>query len=238
MATLYRDKPEDVAKVAENIFAQLTNLVDRNMRAPAEAIQLDVASMRIGQRYDIFLGGQTGQMKFPQVIFLEILWRAYLRSGISQYLQLVTATLDSVVLGGLYDHVGGGFFRYTTDERWLNPHFEKMLPENALLIEFLTCVWQFNRNALCRQRLEESVAWLLRDLKLDNGAFAAGLEPDTEGEEGKYYLWTEAEVDAALVRDFRAAFQGGIWHHPRRQSYGKEHSPPHRPYPAATDPGR
>jgi hypothetical protein len=206
MAALYRDKPDDVARSAQVAYERVANLLDRNMRGQPEAIQLDVAGMRIGQRYDIFLGGQIGQMKFPQTIFLEILWRAYLRTGIQQFIQLVTTTMDASVLGGLYDHVGGGFFRYTADERWLVPHFEKMLADNALMIEFLTGMWQFNRNALSRQRIEESVAWLLRDLKMD-GAFAAGLEAESEGEEGKYYLWTEAEVDAALSGTFAQRFK-------------------------------
>jgi uncharacterized protein YyaL (SSP411 family) len=206
MAALYRDKPDDVARSAQVAYERVANLLDRNMRGQPEAIQLDVAGMRIGQRYDIFMGGQIGQMKFPQTIFLEILWRAYLRTGIQQFLQLVTTTMDAAVLGGLYDHVGGGFFRYTADERWLVPHFEKMLADNALMIEFLTSMWQFNRNGLSRQRIEESVAWLLRDLKMD-GAFAAGLEVESEGEEGKYYLWTEAEVDAALSGTFAQRFK-------------------------------
>jgi len=206
MAALYRDKPDDVAQSAQVAYERVANLLDRNMRGQPEAIQLDVAGMRIGQRYDIFLGGQIGNMKFPQTIFLEILWRAYLRTGIQQFIQLVTTTMDASVLGGLYDHVGGGFFRYTADERWLVPHFEKMLADNALMIEFLTSVWQFNRNGLSRQRIEESVAWLLRDLKMD-GAFATGLEAESEGEEGKYYLWTEAEVDAALSGTFAQRFK-------------------------------
>jgi uncharacterized protein YyaL (SSP411 family) len=206
MAGLYRDKPDDVAQSAQVAYERAANLLDRNMRGQPEAIQLDVAAMRIGQRYDVFLGGQIGNMKFPQTIFLEILWRAYLRTGIQQFIQLITTTMDASVLGGLYDHVGGGFFRYTADERWLVPHFEKMLADNALMIEFLTGMWQFNRNGLSRQRIEESVAWLLRDLKMD-GAFAAGLEAESEGEEGKYYLWTEAEVDAALSGTFAQRFK-------------------------------
>jgi uncharacterized protein YyaL (SSP411 family) len=206
MATLYRDKPDDIARSAQLAYEQTANLLDRNMRGAPEAIQLDVAAMRMGQRYDIFQGGQIGAMKFPQTIFLEILWRAYLRTGVQQFLQIITTTMDASVLGGLYDHIGGGFFRYTADERWLVPHFEKMLADNALIIEFLTNVWQFNRNALCLSRIEESIAWLLRDLKLD-GAFAAGLEAESEGEEGKYYLWTEAEVDAALAGTFAQRFK-------------------------------
>ena len=211
IATIYRDKPEDVARNAQMVNGQMATLLDRDMRGQAEAIQIDAAALRMGQRYDIFLGGQlaylgNGTNKFPQTIFLQILWHAYLRTGIHQFLQMVTGTVDAAVLGGLYDHVGGGFFRYTVDERWLVPHFEKMLADNALIVEFLTGIWQFNRNGLCRQRLEETVAWMLRDLKMADG-FAAGLEAESEGEEGKYYLWSEAEIDAALTGTFVQRFK-------------------------------
>ena len=211
IATLYRDRPEEAAKNAQTVTDQLANLLDRDMRGQAEEIQIDAAALRIGQRYDIFLGGQlaylgNGTQKFPQAIFLTVLWHAYLRSGLHQFLQMVTGTIDNAVLGGLYDHIGGGFFRYTVDERWLIPHFEKMLADNALMIEFMTGVWQFNRNGLCRQRLEESVAWMLRDLKMADG-FAAGFEAESEGEEGKFYLWSEAEIDAALTGTYVQRFK-------------------------------
>jgi uncharacterized protein YyaL (SSP411 family) len=211
VTALYRDKREDVDTNAKAIFEQMQGLLDRDMRGQAEGIQLDIAALRMGQRYDIFLGGQlsylnNGGMKFPQTIFLDILWRAHMRSGIQQFLQMVTTTIDAVVLGGLFDHIGGGFFRYTQDERWLTPHFEKMLPDNALLVEFLTGIWQFNRNGLCRQRIEETVGWILRDLTMSDG-FAAGFEGESEGEEGKYYLWSEPEVDVALAGTFAQRFK-------------------------------
>ena len=211
MVALYRDKPEDVVKQSQAIFDQLAILHDRDMRGLADSIQIDPAALRLAQRYDIFLGGQlsylgNGTMKFPQTIFLDVIWRAYLRSSISQFLQVITTTIDAAVLGGLYDHIGGGFFRYTTDERWHLPHFEKMLSDNALIVEFLTNLWQFNRNALCKRHLEETIGWMQRDLKL-NGAFAAGFEAESEGEDGKFYLWSESEIDAALTGTFVQRFK-------------------------------
>ena len=144
---------------------------------------------------------------------LEVLWRGYLRTGMMQYLQIISPTMNAMLMGGLYDHVGGGFFRYTTDERWMVPNFEKSLCDNALLIGFMTQMWQFNRNAVCRARVTETIDWLLREMRLE-GAFASGVSSSSEGEEGKYYVWTEAEIDAALQGTFSARF---------KQVYGVRH---------------
>src|ERR1019366_6358045 len=132
--------------------------------------------------------------------------RAYLRTGLAQFLQIVSTTMNSMLMGGLNDHIGGGVFRYTNDERWMVPHIEKSLCDNALLIGFMTQMWQFNRNELCRLRVSETIDWLLRDMRLD-GAFASGVSALSGDEEGKYYLWTEAEIDAALAGTFSARFK-------------------------------
>ncbi len=100
-----------------------------------------MAAIKVAQRFDIFYGGITGAPKFPTTSLTEMLWRAYLRTGTIPFAQLVQATLDHICLGGIYDHVGGGFARYAVDERWQIPHFEKMLYDNALLIDLLTLVW-------------------------------------------------------------------------------------------------
>jgi uncharacterized protein YyaL (SSP411 family) len=206
MVALSKDKPEEAAKNSAHVLESLNALFNRDTRGPLESIQLDMAAIRIGQRFDIFMGGLTGPSKFPSVALLEVLWRAFLRTGLSQYMHLVSTSMNSMLLGGLYDHVGGGFFRYTLDERWMIPHFEKSLTDNALLISFMTGMWQFNRNELSRQRVAETIDWMLREMRVENG-FATSLGANTEGEEGRFYVWTEAEIDAALQGTFSARFK-------------------------------
>ena len=206
MIALIKDKPEDVARNAAFVAGQLNNTFNSDTAGSLESIQMDIAAIRIGQRFDIFMGGLQGNAKFPAVVPLEIQWRAFLRTGLPQYLQIVSTSLNSMLLGGMYDHVGGGFFRYAMDERWLVPFFEKTLADNAQLLLIVTALWQFNRNELSRQRGAETIDWLLREMQLENG-FATGLASSTDGEEGRFYIWSEAEIDAALAGTFSARFK-------------------------------
>jgi uncharacterized protein YyaL (SSP411 family) len=202
-----RDQPDQVTVSTESVIRELNNLWHRDMRGPLDNNTLDSAAVRIGQRFDIFFGGMTGQaMKFPSVTLLEVMWRGFLRTGMSQFIQLTSTALDNMLLGGLYDHVGGGFCRYCNDERWTIPHWEKMLNDNAMILELMTSIWLFNRNPLCQTRITETVEFLLRDMR-NGDAFASSFDADSEGEEGKYYLWTEAEIDAALIGTFVSKFK-------------------------------
>jgi hypothetical protein len=202
----YAEQPDQVALTVESVKREINNLWHRDMRGPLDQSTVDSAALRIGQRFDIFFGGQTGQMKFPSVTLLDVLWRAFLRSGMAQFLQLTTAAMDNMLLGGLHDHVGSGFARYCSDERWLVPHWEKTLYDQAQMIDLMVGLWQYNRNKLCETRVAETVDFMLRELR-NGAAFASSIDSDSEGEEGKYYYWTEAEIDAALMGTFVAKFK-------------------------------
>ena len=131
----------------------------------------------------------------------SLLWRAYLRTGQEPYRKAVTLSLTRMCQGGIYDHLGGGFARYSTDQEWLAPHFEKMLYDNAQLVDLLSLVWQHTGDPLYRVRLEETVDWVLREMVTEDGAFASTLDVDSEGEEGKFYVWSEDEIDRLLGAD-------------------------------------
>ncbi|MGB6177423.1 MAG: thioredoxin domain-containing protein [Methylocella sp.] len=168
--------------------------------------QLDSLAPQIARLIDPVHGGLAGAPKFPNTPILELLWRAGARLHNAPYRDLVKLTLSKMSEGGIYDHLGGGYARYAIDARWLVPHFEKMLYDNAQILEFLgLCHHEFG-DPLWRARATETVGWLQRDMTNGEGAFCASLDADSEGVEGKYYVWTYAEIEAQLGQEDAAFF--------------------------------
>jgi len=201
VARLFREEPARIEQSRAALLAQLAEKARPAGKVTIGVKELDAAAKQLGNAFDTAHGGLRGAPKFPQPALLEFLWRAGLRSGDARFLDLVAHSLTHMSEGGIYDHLGGGYSRYSVDEKWLVPHFEKMLYDNAQLLELLALAWQRDGNPLFAERARETVGWLRREMTTKQGAFCASLDADSEGEEGKFYVWSLAEVDDVLGAD-------------------------------------
>ncbi len=216
VANAWRNRRDELAKNAAALAAHLAEL-----SAPAPGGALTPADLtRVGdaliRAVDPEHGGIGRAPKFPNAPIFRFFWNEMFRRGDPKFGEAVRALLEAMNAGGIYDHLGGGYARYSTDAVWLVPHFEKMLYDNAQILELLSYVHARAPDPTFAERARETVGWLMREMRV-GGAFAASLDADQDGEEGAFYIWTEDEVDAALgpaATAFKAAYDvtpGGNW---------------------------
>jgi len=160
--------------------------------------RVTVALRQMGESFDEKHGGFGHSPKFPQTMSIELVLQNYSVTRNEQTLRIVTTTLDKMAMGGIYDHLGGGFARYSVDERWLVPHFEKMLYDNALLIRNYVDGWRVTKNPFYAQIVRETCQYILRERIDSDGGFHSTEDADSEGVEGKFYVWTPQQIEEVL----------------------------------------
>ncbi|HEU4805546.1 MAG TPA: thioredoxin domain-containing protein [Nitrobacter sp.] len=210
VARVFHDTPDRIAHNRDALIARLSERTKADNPANLGVAELNSAAASIARSTDPVNGGLRGAPKFPQCSVLEFLWRAGARTGDDRFFITTTLTLTQMSQGGIYDHLGGGYARYSVDDRWLVPHFEKMLYDNAQILDLLALDYARSGNPLYRERAIETVDWLRREMLTGEGGFASSLDADSEGVEGKFYVWSLSEIEEVLgatdAADFAARY--------------------------------
>ena len=199
VAEAYRSRQDEITQTAETMRQELARV---GMSASSNELLtidlLDRAFTNIARTYDKVDGGFGGAPKFPPAMTLEFFLRTYHRTSRPEALAMVQQTCRRMADGGLYDQIGGGFHRYSTDAKWLVPHFEKMLYDNALLSRLYLHLYQLTHDEFARRIAEDTLDYVLREMTDENGGFYSTQDADSEGHEGKFFVWSRAEIDRAL----------------------------------------
>jgi uncharacterized protein YyaL (SSP411 family) len=203
VAEAYADRREQVEGQAARLTAMLQSSAQLGAAGDHAAVDLGVETLdeavaSLHEHFDDHHGGFGTQPKFPQPMTLDFIFSQYLRTGDLDTLYMAELTLEQMALGGIYDQLGGGFHRYSVDAYWLVPHFEKMLYDNAQLLLAYLHGWQLTAQPRYRDVLDATIDYLLREMRAPDGGFYATQDADSEGVEGKFFVWRPAEIEALL----------------------------------------
>ncbi|GAB4253722.1 MAG: thioredoxin domain-containing protein [Saprospiraceae bacterium] len=218
----WQNDPQKVTQYANDLTAGIGQSDEVPGASPNAAFEDEVindVAKALLQKIDYRWGGRQGAPKFPMPANYEFLLEYHHHTGNQKALEAVTTTLDQMAAGGIYDHLGGGFARYATDERWQIPHFEKMLYDNGQLVSLYAHAYQVTGKELYRNIAAQTIEFVKRELTSPEGGFYSSLDAQSEGVEGKFYVWTKAEIDqvladpaaAALFCDFYEVTEKGNW---------------------------
>lgn len=223
----YRDRKEQVITQAENLTSHLVSSNAFGIAKPADEYSGIFEKQALGQIAENILlqadkewGGFGNAPKFPQTFSIQFLLRHYYFTKHTPSLQQALLSIDKMIQGGIYDHLGGGFARYSTDTQWLTPHFEKMLYDNALLISVICEAYKLTKDERYAEVIEQSMEFLKEEMLSVEGGFYSALDADSEGVEGKYYVWSKQEIEEILGDEQSELFctiynitNGGNWEH-------------------------
>ena len=201
LAQAWKEKPDDVSKASDDFMQNLRGAETVTSPAKLEKTLLDEAAMNLFQIADNTYGGFGQAPKFPNAANLSFLLRYGKISKISKFSEFVFKTLNKMGKGGIFDQIGGGFHRYSTDAKWLVPHFEKMLYDNALLPIVYAEAYQISKNQFYLDIIDKTLEFVLREMTSSEGGFYSALDADSDGEEGKFYVWSKKEIISVLGKD-------------------------------------
>ena len=202
IASLWDTRREELVEAGEELRAVLGAQATAGTGSASgdlEPATLVTAQATLARDFDPVYGGWNGAPKFPQPPVIDFVLRRYLATGDASLLEMATVTLDAMMRGGMYDQLGGGFHRYSTDGRWLVPHFEKMLYDNAQLARVYLHAYQVTGSNAYRRVVTETLDYVVREMLDEAGGFYSAQDADSEGEEGRYFVWTPEEIESALV---------------------------------------